>query len=279
VKSLLYIIIVVSLLGVTSVNRVQAAEEPLILGVHPYLAPSELKRRFTPLADYLSTAIGRRVEVRVGRTYAEHVDAIGTGDIDIAYLGPVPYVQLIEKYGKKPLLARQVVNNDPYLRGEIVVRNDSPIHSLEDLKGRCFYFGDPNSTMSSILPRLILENAGVSLDKLSVYRNLEGHSNVALAILAGSCDAGAVKSEVYEEFKTRGLRLLADLPLVTDHVFVASSALPADLVNKIRAEILGLNGSERGKQIMTTLHPRMTALVTAVDADFDSLRSLVSRNK
>jgi phosphonate transport system substrate-binding protein len=271
-KTFLY---VVALL-LASANAAQASEpKPLILGIHPYLPHDELITRFTPLANYLAGSIGRPVVVRVGRDYAEHIKAIGNDMIDIAYMGPAPYVEMVEKYGRKPLLARQVINDTPYLKGEIIVRQDSPLKSLTELKGKCFLFGDVNSTMSYIMPHHMLEHAGVPLSSLGSYKFLEGHKNVALAVLAGTCDAGAVKQEVFQEFEPKGLRALAELPLVVDHLFVASGKLPAPLVRKLRKAFIALNGLPEGKGIMASIHPDMTALVPPKDQDYDSLRTLM----
>lgn len=247
---------------------------PLILGVHPYLPHDEIVARFTPLANYLSRSLGQPVTVRVGRNYEEHIEAIGTDSIDIAYMGPVPYVKLTETFGKKPLLARQVINNDPYLRGEIIARRDSTIRALSDLKGKCFVLGDPNSTMSSVLPKIMLEQSGVRMTDLARTLVMEGHKNVALTVLAGDCDAGAVKREVYQEFAAKGLRVVAELPLVSDHLFVASSKLPPSLIQKLRQAFLKLNRLPEGKAIMASIHPQMTALVAPKDSDYDNLRAL-----
>ena len=78
---------------------------PRLLGVHPYLSHGEVYRRFKPLADYLAQRLGRRVEVRIGRDYDEHIREVGMDRLDIAYLGPVSYVKMTAAYGRKPLLA------------------------------------------------------------------------------------------------------------------------------------------------------------------------------
>lgn len=251
------------------------ADSPLVLGVHPYLPVAEIKARFTPLANYLAQEIGRPVSVRVGRTYAEHIDAIGADTLDIAYMGPVPYVKLVAAYGKKPLLARQEIAHQPYLYGVIFVRQDSAIHSLAELKGRRFAFGDPDSTMSHIVPLRMLENAGVPEKSLGHVEFLGAHKNVALAVLAGDYDAGAVKQEVFDEMAPKGLRALATSPPVADHVFVSSAKLSPALQIKLRTALLKLKDSAEGKLVMTAIHPGMTDLVAGSDADYDSLRNLM----
>lgn len=269
------IIVILSLLMLWAAYAGQAtAEPPLILAVHPYLPRQELVSRFTPLADYLGQALGRKITVRVGRDYADHLAAIGADLVDIAYMGPALYVTLVKEYGQKPLLARQVIGGDPFIKGMIFVRQDSPIRTLADLKGKRVMFGDPNSTMT-IVPRALMEREGIPLDALASYDFVTGHKNIAMAVLAGDCDAGAVKDEVFDEFAPKGLRLLAMTPPVADHVFVASAKLPAALVETLRRLFLALDDLPAGKAVMTAIHPGMTALVAPKDSDWDSLRAVM----
>lgn len=254
----------------------QSVSTPLVLAVHPYLPATEIVMRFTPLANYLAHELGQPVTVRVGRNYAEHIDAIGRNNIDIAYMGPASYVKMAMQYGKKPLLARQEVDGQAYLRGAIIVRQDSPLRSLGAMKGKRFAFGDPDSTMSHVVPQRMLEQAGVPEKALANLQFLGSHKNVALAVLAGDFDAGAVKQEVFEEMAPKGLRALAFSPLVADHVFVASSKLSAAQVAKLRAALLRLKAATDQKSILQAIHPKMTALVPALDSDYDSLRALMS---
>ena len=251
------------------------AAEPLILAVHPYLPPGEITQRFTPLAEVLSRTVGRPVFVRVGRSYAEHIDAIGTDSVDIAYVGPAAYVTLVNGYGGKPLLARQVVDGDPMLHGEIIVRQDSPIRSLAELRGKRFAFGDPDSTMSHVVAAAMLRDAGVPESALAQADFLNAHRNVALAVLAGDFDAGAVKEEVYVEFQRQGLRSIAQQPPVADHLFVTAAKLPAELVAALRQALLTLPDTPAGRAALTAIAPGMTGMVAVRDSDYDSLRTLM----
>ena len=252
------------------------AGQTLLLGVHPYLSYGELQNRFLPLVHYLSKSLGMTVRVRVGRNYAEHVDEIGNDRIDIAYFGPISYVHMVEKYGSKPLLARLERNGKAALVGHIVVPDNSPLRHVTELRGKAFAFGDPESTMSTVVPQAVLAAAGITLGDLSHYANYRGHSNVALAVLSGQMDAGAIKSEVYEEFKERGLRSLARMPEVSEHLFVARGDMPPSLVEKIRVLLLGIAGDPEGMQALKALHRDATGLVPVSDGDYDPLRKLLT---
>jgi len=251
------------------------AREPLILAVHPYLPPNELTQRFSPLADYLSRELGRPIVVRVGGDYWEHIEYIGKDQVDIAFMGPASYVKMVKKYGKKPILARLEINGQPQFRGRIIVRKDSPLAILPDLKGRSFAFGDPGSTMSYQVPRYMLWQAGITLNDLSDHRFLGSHNNVALAVLAGDFDAGAVKEEVFLSFESRGLRALANTPALSEHLFVASNALPANIVQAMRTALYRLKDTPQGAHIMNTIKKDTSAMVPAADSDYDSLRDIL----
>jgi len=250
-------------------------EKPLILAVHPYLPSKELIQRFTPLANYLGKEIGRSVEVRVGSDYDEHIAYVGKDQVDIAFMGPSIYVMVVAKYGKKPLLARLETDGNPSFRGYFIVRQDSPLKSLTDLKGKRMAFGDRDSTMSHLVPQYMLEKAGVPLDKLAEYQFLDSHHNVVLAVLSGDFDAGAVKDEVFDQYAKQGLRALAATPYYSDHVFVTRRTLAPGTIQALRSAMLKLKDTSGGREILEAIKPHTTALVPAADADYDNLRQVL----
>jgi len=267
-------------LALLCMSGVPAADQPaLLLGVHPYLSHGEVYRRFKPFADYLAQRLGRRVEVRIGRDYDEHIREVGMDRLDIAYLGPVSYVKMTAAYGRKPLLACLERDGSSRLTGNIVVLKNSPLESVADLRGRSFAFGDPASTMSSIVPQAMLAHSGVGLHELERYSHFQGHTNVALAVLTGEADAGAVKHEVFKKFETRGLRSLAVLPDVAEHVFVTRSDMPEAQVRRLRELLQHANQDEQGLAALRAIHRKATALVPVSDQAYDSLRQMLESKR
>ncbi|MGD8931659.1 MAG: phosphate/phosphite/phosphonate ABC transporter substrate-binding protein, partial [Chromatiales bacterium] len=235
-----------------------------------------INQRFQPLADYLGTALNRQVVVRIGPNYAEHIDYIGMDKVDIAYMGPAMYVRMVDRFGKKPLLARLAINGEPVFHGFLVTREDSGISHIGALRGKRFAFGDPDSTMSYLVPRFMLLKAGIDVRDLADYQFLGSHVNVALAVLAGAFDAGAVKEEVFYTYMNRGLKALAKSGPYSEHLFVTRKDAPADFVDTVREALLHLADTEEGRKILNGIKPSATALVPVTDHDYDNLRTVLN---
>ena len=258
------------LLFVLLFARTARPEEPLTLWVHPYLPATELIRKFTPLADYLSEKCGKTIRVKVSESYKSHIERVGEERIDLAYLGPASFVKTIDTYGDKTLLARLEVNGTPVYHGMIIARQDSPIATLNDLIGRSFAFGDPNSTMSHLVPQSMLMEAGVGIDKLKTAF-LGSHNNVALGVLGGYYDAGGVKEGVYYKYRQRGLKLLATSPPISEHLFVAGKKLSQSTVDLLQQSMFEL----KDKAILSPIKKTITGLVPVAVEDYAFLFSVM----
>lgn len=254
-----------------------AAAQPkaLTLGVHPFKPATQVVEIFTPLADYLGTKIGVKVVVEVAQDYQTHIERAGSDMLDFAYMGPAPYVQLTKRYGLKRLLARQAIDGQPTFHGKIVVRRDSAIQSLSDLRGKRFLFGDSSSTMAHLVPRSMLNQAGLTVEDFSLVGHVNDHVNIVLAVLAGEYDVGAVKEDVFFAYEAKGLRAIATSPPVSDHVFIASDRLDGALVDAARAALLSLDGGAQAEAVLTPIAAGLTALVPVDDKDYDSLRLIL----
>jgi len=251
------------------------AQEPLTLGVHPYLSAADLIKRFTPLAEYLSKEVHRPVSIEVSNTYDTHIQKIGHGVLDMAFMGPASYVILTDRFGKRPILAAFETKEGKLFHGHIMVRKDSPITSLRQLKGKRFVFGDRDSTMSHFVPRWMLLKSGIDVKDFSNVTFVANHDNIALGILAGTFDAGAVKEEVFLKYEPQGLRSLARSPAVADHIFVAREGLPKALAQSLRQALLRLAKSDEGRMILAGIRNDVINLVPGDDHDFDPLRIIL----
>lgn len=252
-----------------------SANEELILGVHPYKSVKKLQDYYLPLTHLLSKKMNVKVKLNIAKDYKTHIDLIGNDKIDIAYMGPASYVAMVNKYGKKRLLARQVIKGKPTFNGNIIIRADSNIRQLSELTNKRFAFGDPNSTMSHLVPRYMLEQNGVTKESLKNISFLGSHDNVAIGVLSGEFDAGAVKGAVFHKYKAKGIKSLAATPELSEHLYVVSNKVPEETVDKIRNILLNLEKTHEGRTVLKGIKKTMTGMGTVEDKDYDNLREIL----
>jgi len=252
------------------------AAEGLVFAVHPFMSADKLFEAFTPLTRYLSERVDQPVRIEIAKDYRAHIEAVGNDQRDIAYLGPVPYIRVVDAHGVKPILAQLEVNGETTFRGAIVVRRDSSLKTLGDLNGRRFAFGDNSSTMSHLVPWSMLISAGVPKHSLAGFEHLPNHEAVGLAVLSGMFDAGAVKESVFRKQEKRGLRVLSWTAPIANHVLVTRADMPKPIRQKLQAAVLRLNDFADGVAVLRAIKPSITALVPGNDRDFNSLRSILA---
>ena len=274
----LYLILSISF-SILAFNKMANAEDSLILAVHPFLPEAELKKKFSPIAEYLGKKIGKTIKIRVGGSYEEHIQYIGLNKVDIAYMGPASYVRLVETFGDKPVLARLEVKGNPWFQGNIIVRKDSDLKVLGDLKGKRIAYGDPESTMSYIVPHYMLHQAGVFDSTTTRHQFLYSHNNVAMGVLSGDFDAGAVKPAVFKKFESDGLLTISKTPKISEHLFVVRTDLPIEQIELLRSAMLNMKKSEEGMKALHAIKKSITGLVEVKSSDYGNLRKIITESK
>ena len=168
-----------------------------------------------------------------------------------------------------------IVGKGGLFYGVIATRKESAIRGLGDLKDKRFAFVAPESTMGHIVPHHMLTQAGLPGGAPIRQQFLGSHHNVAIGILVGDYDAGAMNKEAYEEFETKGLRALAVSPGFPDHLFVTRANLPHADVQRLRQAMLQLKDQPNGAAILDKLRKGLTALIPVSNMDYDGLRTMV----
>lgn len=248
--------------------------EPLRLGFLPYIAPSRLINRYTPLAEYLATKLVREPRIIIAKNYEEHIWNIRDGRADIAFLGAATYVRLVEKAGAQRLLARYEINGQSTFQGVIIVTEESPLTDLSQMRNRRMAFGDPRSTLSHLVPRAMLLEVGLNVNDLKRHAFLGSHDNVVMGVLMGRYDAGGIAEEVYAEYQEKGIRELARSTPVSTHVFIATACLSESDARRVAELLHGLDNDPLGRRVIEAVGPPVTGFVPATDSDYDGVREV-----
>lgn len=247
-------------------------------GVIPRDNPRILYEKYQPLLDYLSEKTPYKYELVLKKNYAETVNAIGNGEMDVALLGPLTYLEAHAKYGAICILKPKGENSDASYRSMIIKKKDSPIKNLSDLKGRGVAFASSKSTSGNLIPRYLLASAGIHLSDLSRYANFDYHDSVVKAILKGQYDAGAVRDSVAKKYIKLGIETIAESEPIPTGPLVAGAGTPFSVIENIKKALLELNPADSsGQKILRRLDDDLRNGFTEVtDKDYSGIRAKIN---
>ncbi len=244
----------------------------LSFGIYPYDTPTSIYESFGPLLKKLSEELGMPVKIIIAPNYMSHTVNMGTGKVDIGFMGPSPYIRAKDKYGGVELLARLRMKEDTIDSMVIITHRDSGIKTLESLKGKTFAFGDPQSYGSHFYPRYLLNKSGIRLNDLKYYDYLGSHSKVILAISHRDFDAGGVRADIYKKYRDRPVRVIAGPYNIPPHVIVCRKGLPEILKNKIKNVLLKIDD----KAVLKSIDQNLAGFQPVNDSDFSQARTVVN---
>jgi phosphonate transport system substrate-binding protein len=218
----------------------------LSFGIYPSDRPSIMEDMFEPtlesIRENVEELLKRPVYIKLNLfpTYKDGVDAIVKGKVDFVRFGPASYI-IAKDYnpGIQLLAIERMKSGKKRFYGVIVVRKDSDIYELSDLKDRSFAFGDRNSTIGRYLSQYELAKAGICANDLSRYKYLGSHDAVAEAVLAGQFDAGALKKSTYERYKSE-FRVIGEPFMNVTKPWIARAGLNPVVFSNLRKVLLEL---------------------------------------
>ena len=259
-------------------SPVSAANAELIMGVFPRRSPSEMMDMFNPLAQHLSRELGRPVKLETTPDFKSFWEAVAAGRFHLVHYNQYHYVRSHKQYGYH-VIAKNEEAHRSTLAGALVVRKDSELKSLQDLRGKKIIFGgDKQALVSYILPTYLLRQAGL---KQGDYNEdfAQNPSNVALTVFFHQADAGGIGDFVFEtKFVSDKVDVAQMRYLVTgEQVAHLPWAVRADvpMVERLRIQqiLLRVKDAPNGENILKSA--ALTQLRIAEDSEYNSVRRII----
>ena len=248
------------------------AEKPgLTLGSVAMDIPAVMYKRLTPLTKYLSKELGMPVSLKLSPNMGAAIKAAANDQVDLAYLTPVAYLKAHEKGGVQ-LIAKTVTKGKASFQLMMVVRDDSPYKTAQDLIGKSFAFGDKRA----LLQRAAVVGSGVKLEQFSEYRFLGHYDNIARGVMSKDFDAGVLKDTMAFKWKDKGLRIIHSSPDLPPYNIVASKKIGKNTLEKLKHAFLKLDGKNpEHLKIIKALDKKYDGFAATSDQEYDVIRKLI----
>ncbi|MET3514267.1 phosphonate transport system substrate-binding protein [Pseudacidovorax sp. 1753] len=165
---------------------------------------SGTKADYAPVFNAVSRATGLNFDLKVGQSYGAVVEGMCNQLADIAFFGPVSYVQA-HKRGCAQLLAVGVEKGASVYYAGMFAKADAPIATIADIKGRRVAFGDVNSASSFTFQVAMLLDAGIDPARdLAAIRMTGSHASSLAALVQGQVDVASLSFDSYEKAVKQG---------------------------------------------------------------------------
>lgn len=244
--------------------------------------------RFVPFTRYLSEKLGVPFEAVAIDTvnFMQEIDSL-----DFTHTNSLLYIMLQRFHGVDVLAAEKKGSLAHLSQGVIIVKNDSPITTIGELKGKSMIFGPslaPTGFMSQV--DLLLQNGIDPEEDLAFYTIPSGsfkHEKVAYGVLFEKYDAGALPIDDIETMAAAGridpeeFRIIGKAQPIPYCNFGVTQKVDEALAKKFKKTVLGLTPDDTveidGEKVRVLKRALVDGYVNIADEDFNSVRDLARK--
>ena len=213
--------------------------------VVPQLTAAKIYSAWSPVLQRIGQDTGLCFELRVAATIPEFEQRFLKGEPLFVFMNPYHAVLAYQKQKYQPLLA----DSEDLLTGILVVRADSPIKSIDELKGKQVSFPAPNAFAASLLIRAELAKKKIDIQPVFV----KTHSNVYRSVIGKDAIAGGgVNNTLNNEAPEvqQQLRVLYETPAYTPHPIATHPSVPAAVRERFLKAMVKLTQDEEGRKLL-----------------------------
>ena len=244
--------------------------------------------RFVPFTRYLSEKLGVAFEP-VAIDTINFMQEIGS--LDFTHTNSLLYIMLQRFHGVDVLAAEKKGSLAHLSQGVIIVKNDSPITTIGELKGKTMIFGPslaPTGFMSQVD---LLQQNGIDPDEdLAFYTIPSGsfkHEKVAYGVLFDKYDAGALPIDDIETMAAAGridpeeFRIIGKGQPIPYCNFGFTQKVDEVLAKKFKKAVLALTHDDTveidGEKVRVLKRALVDGYVDIDDEGFNSVRDLAKK--
>lgn len=256
----------------------QGRQEELTVAIAGMVTPDEGLAYYEDLARYIGEKVGLPVRLIHKAEYAEVNQMVEDRKVDMAFVCSGPYVSGHDEFGME-LLAAPVVNGAPVYYSYIIVGKDSPVSSLEGLRGKTFAFADPHSNTGKLVPTYLLSKVGETPESFFGKTFYTYSHDVSIrAVAEGTADGAAVDSLIWDYSNakdpvhtSRTKVVLKSDPFGIPPVVVHPD-MDARLKGRLRDAFIGASADPDAKPILARMGIEKFTVVG--DSAYDSIRDM-----
>ncbi len=244
-----------------------------VVGIHPLHNPKRLVEVYGPIVDYLNSSIPQaHFRLEASRNYEEFDKKLFSGYFDFAMPNPYQTVRSLSHgyrvFGK--------MANDELFRGIILIRRDSGINKVSDLKGKKVSYPAPTALAATMMPQYYLHTHGIDVNRDIENMYVGSQESSIMNVLRGHVAAGATWPVPWITFQQDYPELAAQLEVkwqtetLPNNGWVVRKDVSPALAKAVGKALVGLNDTAEGRAMVEKLG--ITRFETASDDIYSQVK-------
>lgn len=264
IKTIVLCLLFFSLLNAKNVNSIVFAPLPTKL-------KSNIINDFNPLISYLEKNLNIEIEYKFYQNYKDIIDAIKNKEVDIAYLGPLPYIALYSEYkGVKPLVSFKEKNKKHNYRCVLAKFKTSNIDISKDVK---IALTQPLSTCGYFMTNILLKKQYDKSLENFLYSYEMSHENSLLSLVKGTHILAGAKEDIAKKYESLGVSIIKRSILLPGFTLVVNKNTISDnLSSKIKKTLLNID-----TKTLSTLKKGRYGFSLATQKDYGNLKVNINK--
>lgn len=247
-----------------------------IFGVHPLHNPQRLHEVFGPLMTYLSENIkGTRFILEASRNYASYDKKLYAKRFHFSLPNPFQTMNAIDKGYK--VFAK--MGDDKNFRGIILVRKDSGIKNVSDLKGKAVSYPAPTALAATMMPQAYMQKNGISVLYDLDNRYVGSQESSIMNVFLGQTSAASTWPPPWNALRKERPELDEQLeikwetkPLLNNGLVVLPT-VKKEIVEKVKSLLTNLHHTKKGRLILKRME--LSKFEKATNETYQPIRDFI----
>lgn len=218
-------------------------------GAGTSVGDEQMATKYRPVIEVMERVLGQKIAVRYVRDFRMLEDGMKSARFDLVLARPSDYpARGVRDYGYQ-----SVTTTQPDGHCLLVVKEDSPLKSLDELKGKRMILPERVAYMSKFcLAEMRDQKVGISPEEVTYVRE---QGAIPFALQNGLSHVGGIASYsgVAGRLQKEGLRVLHKSRPQPYLPMIAGAKIPADKVQQLGAELVALSKTEAGGKALAAI--------------------------
>lgn len=249
------------------------AEPSVVIGILAEDSPKTIYEKFYPFKQFIENSLNKPVSIDIAKDYRDLENKIKQDKINLLIVDPATYCEL--KWSMKDKISPLVKpeGGAGETRSVFVTKEGKNIDKIFDSLGKKLALGDEKSSFSYLIPLSMLKDVDISLKDFKSVDMLQKEERIALSVLIGDYDIGAMSELTANKYLKDGLKIIRYSESTPRFLIAYVSNFQKEEIEKIKHSIL----TQSNKDMLRSLG--IEKFSYAEDRDFDYIRVLIRNIK